>query len=218
MASRSFLVKLMVVTLVLTGASIWICFGLDPVALVLQVLEHLRSTGPALFFLAMALLPSIGAPLSLFSLTAGSVFGPQFGMPVVMLLSLAAIATNIALSYLLASRALRPPLKSLLVRLGYPLPRVPSGDVTDLIVLLRVTPGLPFPVQNYLLGLAEVPFIRYFVVSCLITLPLNAAIIFFGEALLQGQGRMALVGLLLVVAAIAVIHLVRRHYSARKAT
>lgn len=134
-------------------------------------------------------------------------------MPLVTLLSLAAIATNIALTHVLASRALRSPLQYLLNRLGYQLPRVQSGDVTDLTVLLRVTPGLPFPVQNYLLGLASVPFVRYFVVSCLIAFPLNAAIIFFGEALLQGQGKLALAGLLMLLAAIVGIHLVRRRHA-----
>ncbi|MDQ2641368.1 MAG: VTT domain-containing protein [Pseudomonadota bacterium] len=182
----------------------------------MEVLRFLRSAGPTTFFLAMAILPAIGAPLSFFCLTAGSVFAPQLGMPAVILLSLAAIAANMALSHLLARRALRPPLGYLVSRLGYQLPPVKSGDVTDLIVLLRVTPGLPFPVQNYLLGLAAVPFIRYFVVSCLIAFPLNAAIIFFGEALLQGRGRMALIGLLLVSAAMAGLHLLRRHYRARQ--
>jgi uncharacterized membrane protein YdjX (TVP38/TMEM64 family) len=139
-------------------------------------------------------------------------------MPAVMALSLSAIATNIAFTYLLATRALRPPLEARMKRLGYQMPRVASGDTTDLIVLLRVTPGLPFPVQNYLLGLAAVPFTRYLLVSCLIAFPLNAAIIFFGDALLQGKGRMALVGLLLLLALMAAIHLVRRHYRGKNAS
>jgi uncharacterized membrane protein YdjX (TVP38/TMEM64 family) len=127
-----------------------------------------------------------------------------------MVLSLVAIAVNIALCHVLANRVLRPPLQHLLQRLGYQMPNIATGDVTDLIVLLRVTPGLPFPVQNYLLGLAAVPFLRYLILSCAIAFPLNAAIIFFGKALLQGRGRMAVVGLLLVLALMAGLHLVRR--------
>lgn len=201
--------------MLLLGLAALLAMGHDLRAFIQQGLELLRAAGPVTFFLAMALLPAAGAPLSFFCLTAGSVFGPQLGMPAVMLFSLVAIAANIALSYLLASRALRPPLEYVLKRLGYQLPRVATGDATDLIVLLRVTPGLPFPVQNYLLGLAAVPFVRYLLVSCLIAFPLNAAIIFFGEALLQGRGRMALVGLLLLLALMAAVHLVRRCYRAR---
>jgi uncharacterized membrane protein YdjX (TVP38/TMEM64 family) len=210
--SRIVFVALIVVVALLVSGAVWFSLDNGLKELVQRGLELIRRAGPTTFFLAMALLPALGAPLSFFCLTAGSVFGPQLGMPAVMALSLTAIATNIALSYLLATRALRPPLEALIKRLGYQMPRVASGDTTDLIVLLRVTPGLPFPVQNYLLGLAAVPFTRYLLVSCLIAFPLNAAIIIFGEALLQGKGRTALLGLLLLLALMAVIHLVRRRY------
>lgn len=209
--SRSLLLKVTLLAAFAAGILALFVRGYDFGAIIRQGVELLRAAGPVTFFLAMMLLPAVGAPLSFFCLTAGSVFGPQFGMGVVMLSSLAAIAANIALSYLLASRLLHPPLQRLVKWLGYNLPQVQSGDATDLIVLLRVTPGVPFAVQNYLLGLAGVPFARYLVVSCLIALPLNAAIIFFGQALLQGRGRAALIGLLLVLAVIAAFHLVRRH-------
>jgi uncharacterized membrane protein YdjX (TVP38/TMEM64 family) len=179
-------IKLVAAALVVVVAGLLLIGGHEFRALIEQAHDLLRAAGPTKFFFAMALVPAIGFPLSFFCLTAGSAFAPQLGMSAAILLSLAAIAANIALSYLLATRALRPPLEYLLKHLGYQLPKVQSGDVTDLIVLLRVTPGLPFPVQNYLLGLASVPFFRYYIVSCLIAFPLNAAIILFGEALLQG--------------------------------
>jgi uncharacterized membrane protein YdjX (TVP38/TMEM64 family) len=86
----------------------------------------------------------------------------------------------------------------------------------DLIVILRVTPGIPFFVQNYLLGLAEVPAGRYFAVSCAIALPYCAAFVLFGNALMTGQGKLllALVGVL--VALVAGTHLVRRHYGTKR--
>lgn len=180
-----------------------------------QATDLLRTSGPLLFFLAMALLPAIGAPLSFFCITAGFAFAPQLGMGLVILFALCAIAANIALSYLLATRALRPLLQTLLARFGYQLPTVRPDNATDLIVLLRVTPGLPFPAQNYLLAMAGVPFIRYLLISCLIAFPLNAAIIVFGDALLQGRGRAALLGLMLILAVLAGTHLLRRHYRAR---
>lgn len=209
--------KLGCVAVVLAIALVLLMLGYDLSNLIKATLNLLRIAGPTTFFLAMALLPAVGAPLSFFCITAGSVFSPQLGMPLVILLSLSAIAANIALSYLLAHRALRPLCEYVVRRLGYQLPHVQSGEFTNLIVLLRVTPGLPFPVQNYLLGLASVPFRRYFLISCLIAFPLNGAIIFFGDALLKGQGRMALVGLLLVLAVIVAIQLVSRRFRTRMA-
>lgn len=215
MKRKVLIAKLLLGTALLMGA--WFLLSRQPQlkGFVNAGIELLRGAGPIIFFSCMALLPAMGAPLSFFCLTVGPVFGPQLGMPVVILLSVLAIAVNIAVSHLLARRALRPPLEYLVKRLGYQLPQVASGNVTDLIVLLRVTPGLPFPVQNYLLGLAGAPFLRYFVISCLIAFPLNVAIVVFGEALLQGRGKMALVGLLLVLAGIVGVHMVRRRYRAR---
>jgi uncharacterized membrane protein YdjX (TVP38/TMEM64 family) len=217
-SNRALLIKLAVAALVVLVVAGLLARGYDLKGRVQQGLALIRDAGPVIFFGAMVLLPALGVPLSFFSLTAGSVFGPQLGMPLVMLLSLAAITANMVLSYLLASRALRPPLEYLVKRLGYRLPQVDSGDVTDLIVLLRVTPGVPFPVQNYLLGLAAVPFVRYLFVSCLIQLPINGAVIFFGDALLQGKGKIALVSLLLLIALTTGAHLARKHYGAKKKT
>ncbi|RXK53441.1 DedA family protein [Oleiharenicola lentus] len=214
--NRALLLKLAIVAAVVLVGAVLLARGYNVMALVQQGLGLIRSAGPVTFFLAMLLLPAVGAPLSFFSLTAGSVFGPQLGLPLVMVLSLSAIALNMALSYVLASRAFRPVLEALVKRLGYRLPQVDSGDVTDLIVLLRVTPGVPFPAQNYLLGLAGVPFVRYLVVSCLIQLPINGAVIFFGEALLHGKGKIALVSLLLLLALMTGAHLVRKHYGAKR--
>lgn len=215
-SNRALLIKLAAAVAVVLVAGVLLARGYDLKGTVQQGLAFIRDAGPATFFLAMALLPAVGVPLSFFSLTAGSVFGPQLGMPLVIALSLGAITANMMLSYVLARRAFRPLLEYLVKRLGYRLPQVDSGDVTDLIVLLRVTPGVPFPVQNYLLGLADVPFVRYLLISALIQLPINGAVIFFGDALLHGKGKIALVSLLLLLALMTATHLVRKHYGAKK--
>jgi uncharacterized membrane protein YdjX (TVP38/TMEM64 family) len=192
------------------GAMAALLFGDDAKGLFVRALDFVRSTGPAVFFLSMAVLPIAGAPLSLFTLTVGLLFGPQLGMPAVLALSLAAITANMALGYLLANRALRPFIARLLRRRGYELPALRFDGANSLIVLLRATPGVPFPVQNYLLGLAAIPFTRYLLVSGSIVLPLNAAIILFGEALLQGKGQVALTALLLLLTIASGIHFIRK--------
>jgi uncharacterized membrane protein YdjX (TVP38/TMEM64 family) len=215
--NRALLVKLAVVAGMLLAVAALAARGLDVKGLVAQGLELIRTAGPAAFFLAMALLPALGAPQSIFSLTAGPVFAPSLGMGTVIILSILALTTNMALSYVLARRALRPVLVKLFERLGYQLPRTTPGAELDLIVLLRVTPGVPFPVQNYLLGLAEVPFGKYLLVSVLIQGPLTAAVILFGDALLHGKGRTAFVALSLILALMAATQLLRKHYAKKRA-
>jgi uncharacterized membrane protein YdjX (TVP38/TMEM64 family) len=212
-SNRPLLIKLGLVAGVLIVAAVLVARGLDLRSMVQEGLAIIREAGPVVFFTAMAILPAIGAPISFFSLTAGSVFGAQLGMPLVITLALTAILVNMALSYYLASRALRPVLEALVTRLGYKLPKVASDDATDLIILLRVTPGLPFPVQNYLLGMARVPFRKYIVISGIIAGSLTIAFILFGDALLHGKGRVALVSLLLILALSMATHLVRKHYA-----
>ena len=81
---------------------------------------------------------------------------------------------------------------------------------------MRVTQGIPYCVQNYLLGLAEVPFGKYFLLTAILSLPQNAAAVVFGDALMHGRGGTLLVAGGLLVALVAAAHLLRRHYTRKK--
>ncbi len=186
-------------------------------ALVNRAVAAIRDAGPLAFFTAMAVMPAFGVPSLAFILPAGPAFGERFGMVNVVLLCMVAVTINFVLAYLLARRALRPLLEKLIVRLGYELPAVEAGDTTDLILILRLTPGIPFCVQNYLLGLGEVPFVKFFILSFLLCMPQNAAFVLFGDALLHGKGKMLLYAVGLIVAIVAGTHLLRRHYGRKKA-
>ncbi len=182
-----------------------------------DTMKLVSDAGPGVFFTAMALLPAVGMPNSVFSLTAGPLFTHQLGTVGVILCALAAITVNMALTYWLAIRWLRPVLTRFLTRSGYDLPNVPREDMTDFTVLLRVTPGIPLCVQNYLLGLAEIPFVRYMVISCIVQWAQNIGFILFGDALSQGKGKMALLAIMLILALGAGLQLVRKHYAKKKA-
>jgi uncharacterized membrane protein YdjX (TVP38/TMEM64 family) len=217
------LLKLAVIAAIVLIAAVLIVSGGDvhglvarAGALINRVVTIIRNAGPGVFFTAMALLPAVGVPSLSLILPAGPAFGEQLGMGTVVLLTLIALTVNFVLTYVLARRALRPLLEKLIVRLGYELPEVEAGDTTDLILLLRLTPGIPFCVQNYSLGLAEVPFGKYFVLSCLVCLPQNAAFVVFGDALLHGRGKMLFYAGGLLVAIAVATHLLRKHYGRKK--
>ena len=183
----------------------------------LIVFDACAGAGPGVFFGAMAVLPCFGVPMSPFALSAGPLFSARLGTAAVLGAGIAAITFNLIVTYWLARRWLRPVLSRLVERLGHQLPEVERGDATDLIVLLRVTPGIPFFVQNYLLGLAEAPFGRYLAISCVVQWSFNVAFMLFGDALSQGRGRMAFFAIGLVAALATGTHLLRRHLSRRKA-
>lgn len=213
---RALLFKLAAGLVVLGVVAALVLRGVDMRALVERGLDLLRAAGPVAFFTGMALAPLAAVPMLAFSLPAVALYGERFGTAGVVALALVAVTINFCLGYALARRGLRPLLSGIVARLGYRLPEVEAGDATDLIILLRVTPGVPFFAQNYLAGLAQVPFGRYLLVSTVIAWPLNVAFLLFGDALLHGKGKVALLSFCVLAALITATHLVRKHYERRK--
>lgn len=128
-------------------------------------IEVCRDAGPLVFFSAMALLPACGFPLAPFLLSAGPAFAPRLGLTGVVLCALLAVAANLALSYAIAARLLRPLITRVVTHFGYRLPVVTGDSAFFTTVALRLVPGPPFFLQNYLLGLARIPFGLYMFVS-----------------------------------------------------
>jgi len=180
-------------------------------------LAQVRCAGPLTFFASMAVLPAFGCPFSVFTLTAGPVFGPSLGMPLVLGLTLLGVALNLALSYWLAARALRPTLARLVAWLGYTLPKARAQDYRSLVFLVRVTPGPPFFLQSYLLGLAGIPFRIYFLISWLISGLYACAFVLFGDAVVHGHGKRVMLAVgLFAVLTVSVQWLRRRYRSQRE--
>lgn len=208
--------KLAVAVAVMAIGALVLLRGVDVRGAIDEGLEIIRGAGPVAFFVAMALLPAVGVPASVFTLTAGPVFGPKLGMPVVVVLSVAAMMFNIVMTYFLARRAMRPVLEKLIQRLGYKLPDVPREDMMDLTIVVRVTPGSPFPVQNYLLGLARVPFGMYVAVAFVVQAIYTPAFVLFGDALLHGKGKMVMIAGSLLVVAVVATQWVRKRVAKKK--
>jgi len=190
--------------------------GVDVRGFIASLMAATREMGPWAFFGGMALLPAVGFPVMAFALTAGPAFAPQLGLPGVLLASAGAIIVNILLTYWLARYAFRPVLKRWLSRLGYSIPVVEKEDQMELTILVRITPGPPFFVQSYLLGLAQIPFRTYILPSFIFPMVNISGVVIFGDALAQGKLKWALLGLSLVVAAGLAVQVLRRHYAKRK--
>jgi uncharacterized membrane protein YdjX (TVP38/TMEM64 family) len=176
----------------------------------------LTDAGPLPYFTAMALLPAAGVPISIFTLTAGPAFGAQLGTVGVLAAAGASLAVNLALTYWLARRWLRPALENLVRRAGYKIPAVEPADQFELTLLLRITPGPPFFLQSYILGLAAIPFRRYFLISWPVVLLQIAGMMIFAQSLAEGKGKLAMLGVSVLTAAALGIHILRRHYAKRK--
>jgi uncharacterized membrane protein YdjX (TVP38/TMEM64 family) len=211
------LVKLGIVAVALGAVAVLALRGVDVRGFAAHGFDFIRGAGPWVFFGAMAVLPAFAFPITLFYLAAGPAFGAQMTMPGVVAASMAALAVNFALTYWLAHRALRPAVEWLLSHTRFRVPQVKQENELTVAVLMRVTPGPPLFLQGYILGLAGVRFRTYMAVSVAVQGVLGTGFIVFGKALMEGKGGMAVMGILVLVAAMVLLHVLRKRFAKRDA-
>jgi uncharacterized membrane protein YdjX (TVP38/TMEM64 family) len=210
-SKKGLLIKIALLGVVAIAAAVLILLGLDVKALVVRGMALIGSAGPWVFFTGMALLPAVGAPLLAFALPAGPAFSEQLGLGGVLAAYGAAIAVNLVLTYWLARYALRPWIERLVARTGHKIPQFDKDEQLEITLLLRITPGPPFFVQSYLLGLGNVAFFTYLWVSWSIAMAYGVGFVVFGDAIIHGKSGAAIAGVSLLIAAVVATHLIRKH-------
>jgi uncharacterized membrane protein YdjX (TVP38/TMEM64 family) len=208
--------KLVVAAIIGLVVVIFLLRGVEPRVVIDRGMAMIREAGPWVFFTAMTVLPAVGIPLSIFTISAGEAFGAQMGIGGVIAVSLAVIALNLALGYWVARYALRPVLCGLLARYGYSVPRVTPQNALQVALLVRLTPGPPYALQTGILGVAELPFRLYMIVSWMAVLPWAIGAIILGKGLFNGNVGGILVGVGVLVVAIVAVQLVRRKFARRE--
>ena len=173
--------------LALIAIVVLVLHDLDWRLLVDQGMAIIRAAGPWVFFTAMAILPAFGMPLGLFTIPAGEAFGTQMGLGNVIVVSMTMIAVNLALGYWVARYLFRPVLIVIFARYGYQVPRVTPENALQIALVVRLTPGPPYAVQTGILGVAELPFRLFMIVSWLSLLPWVVGAISLGQGLFNGN-------------------------------
>lgn len=181
---------------------------------------------PAAFILLYGLSALLLIPGSLLTMAAGAVFGLGPGVVHVTLGS--NLAANAA--FLLGRFLLRERVEAAVER--RPVFSAVSGAVAaegwKMVLLLRLTPVLPFALLNYALGLTRVSWRQYAAASAVGMVPGTVVYVYVGHALgaaaLQGEGRergpaewaLLLLGLAATaVVAVVITRVARRHLEAR---
>ncbi len=216
-ARKKRLLGILACLVLLGGALGLLALQMDLGEQVKRCLEFVRAEGARVFFIAMAVLPFFGFPLSAFILSAGPVFAPALGSGVVIACGMIALAVNVSLSYWFAAFALRPWMERFIVWAGYTVPRFPEGRDWEFNLLLRIVPGVPFFLQNYLLGLARVRFGIYMLVAMAVPTAYLVIAVLAGGALAQGdQRKLMIAGLLFAVVGLT-LHVLRKRLAAKRA-
>ena len=190
--------------------------GITPAAIKnwVQVTVDWLEERPAMIFLAIVILPAGPFPVSVLLLAAGVVYGERFGLFVAGLLALSAIVLNFSLTYWIARYPARKLVARLIRNFDVEIPKLPDHHVRRFTIVFRITPGLPFFLQNYILGIAEVPFRVYFVVSLLAQIVWTFGFVVSGGAIFEGEAGKAIAGICLLVVATLLTQTLRKKLGA----
>jgi uncharacterized membrane protein YdjX (TVP38/TMEM64 family) len=174
-----------------------------------EVLEWKREAEPFPFFVLMAVVPALGFPITPLFVLAGAVFGATVGL----IGSLLALAVNLLLCHWIAHSTLRPHLQRVLARTRYRLPRF-SGNrrgALQFILLVRITPGVPLFIKNYLIGFSDIALRLHFGISILLTGTYGAGFVLLGESMLEHDVFEAIIAAVILGLVSVAVVLLRRY-------
>jgi uncharacterized membrane protein YdjX (TVP38/TMEM64 family) len=169
---------------------------------------------PWIYFLALVFLPGLPIPITALSFTAGVVWRQQ---PLTAcLLFLLALVLNLTWTYWLAAGPGRRLIEKLLKVTSIKIPELPTINPMGLILVIKLTPGVPLFFQSYTLGLLRVPFRWYLLISMLCNGILGTGAVLSGVGLGDGKLMPAISGISLVVLAAILTQITRKWLQRRK--
>lgn len=167
---------------------------------------------PWWLFLGLVVLPGFPVPTSALLLLAGSVWG---GQPLqACAISLLAMALNMTWTYWAAAVPGRGVVERWLATGAFRMPAVPKGNQLRLLLVLRLTPGIPFFFQNYLLGFMRAPFRLYLPVSLACNSLFAVGFVLSGAGIGGGNLKPLMTGVGLIVVAVIAVQMTLRKLKA----
>lgn len=166
----------------------WLITGID-----------LLKAHPWALVLSVVILPGIGAPISPLLILFGVVLSPLYGVTTACLLGIAANTACCIWTYYLSNGPLRTFLKTYILR-DRALPELTPQNALRIGLIIRITPGIPFALQNVVLGVLGLPFLTYLLVSIPPQAMYTIGFVITGGAIFQGKAGLAITGILVLIA------------------
>lgn len=191
----------------IAAAALWAWLNWDPQAF----MDWKREAGPVPFFAALTLLPLIGFPTTPFYILAGATFSPWVNLVAIPL----SLFINVGLSFILTHSFLKRWMIATLARLGHTLPVMDKRRTIKVALLIKIAPGVPAFIKNYLIGLSGIHVLPYFAICFGITIWYAAAFVILGDSIYDKDPRLAIIAVALMLLILATLHLLRRRLAAR---
>lgn len=149
----------------------------------LTALKNYLSDGvsPALFLVLMAVLPIVGAPISIFLVLVGMKFGVAGGI----LLSSLTMFFHLVCTYYLVHSFLRSRIIRLIRYLKLPVPSSRNLPTNLHAFIFMIIPGLPYALKNNLLDLSGIPDVPYLVIGWTTQFGFSLPFIILGGAVIR---------------------------------
>ena len=156
---------------------------------------------PWVLFVVLTTLPGLGFPSSATLMLFGVVVAPHYGMPAAVALAIAAQSLCSIWTYGLAAGPLKRLLRRYLLR-ERALPKMSEHDAVRLGLILRLTPGIPYALQNIILGSIGMRFRDYLLVSIPTTSLWTVCFVMTGGAIFKGQLGWTITGTVILIVVI----------------
>lgn len=172
-----------------------------------SLVEVFGTEYPWILFVAIVLLPALGFPVSVLLVLAGVVWGAT---PLTCLVALLAIVLNVICSHLAAAGVAKPLINRVFGdRFKKWQDLEPSGHLRIALVL-RVTPGVPLCVQNYVISMIGIPLSTSLLVALPVTGLYVCGFVLTGGAVFEGKIGLLVTGVSLLFVAVVLVRWLRR--------
>ena len=156
----------------------------------------LQSAPAPVYFAVMSVVLLAPVPASVLYVAAG----PLYGVLPSLLWIAPALAINALLVHAIAGSLLRPRLERFVARRGLKIPALETrADEHLFTVLIRITPGIPYFVQSWLLGLAGVQRTPFVLITVAIQMLYATGFVVLGRSAFEGDTGVAVAALATLV-------------------
>jgi len=164
---------------------------------------------PLVFLFLMAVLPIIGAPVSIFLVMVSIKFGIVFGIAVTAL----CMAFHMAVSYYLAHSFVYKWLTGLLRLFNITLPNFVGHLSMRTAFVFMLIPGVPYVVKNNVLALSKIDFLPYMLINWTAQFGMSIPLIILGRAVVEMNFYILAAAAALLVLIYLIQYLVKRRYT-----
>jgi uncharacterized membrane protein YdjX (TVP38/TMEM64 family) len=203
--TKPLLLRLGVVAGLLVVLIYFLTFGREPLN---QFLAHVRQVGPVAFYLVFAIGISAGIPPTPFLLMAGATFDVTTNSVGLT----ASFAFSLADSFFYANRLFKRQLGDFMQQKAPVISGILQANPIAATILVRLTPGFPYVLQNCFLVTVSRSFAAFFLASLPPVLAMATLYTLMGKNLMGGNYRL----LILVGFILAAVILVMRFITQRR--